>query len=87
MGRIQIEKNRDLRRNLWYNFGQVVSFNLHEEVIEQDKIYDYAIKLVSLGVLYMEFCDAIRKGMEKGYYDIGSFSYLSLRNLEGRITH
>ena len=64
MGRIiQIEKNRDLRRNLWYNLDKVVSFNLHEEeVIEQDKIYDYTTKLVSLGVLYMEFCDAIREG-------------------------
>ena len=39
-----------------------MSFNLHKEVLEQDKIYDYATKLVSLGVLYVEFCDAIREG-------------------------
>ena len=44
-------------------WGQVVSFKLHEEEVkEQDKIYDYTTKLVSLGLFHMEFCDVIREG-------------------------
>lgn len=58
------ERRTDILEKLCGNIiDRVVSFNLHEEEAkEQDKIYDYITKLVSLGLFYMEFCDSIREG-------------------------
>ena len=58
------EKRTEILEELCGNIiDRVVSFNLHEEEAkEQDKIYDYSTKLVSLGLFYMEFCDAIKEG-------------------------
>ena len=58
------ERRTEILEDLCGNIiDQVVSFNLHdEEAKEQDKVYDYSTKLVSLGLFYMEFCDAIREG-------------------------
>ena len=58
MGRTQREKKRDLRELCGKTLDKV---DLQEKEVN-DKMYDYTAKLVSLGILYMEFCDAIKEG-------------------------
>ena len=42
---------------------KVVSFSLTEEKEKkQDMVYDYTTKVLSVGMFYLEFCDAIKEG-------------------------
>lgn len=61
-------QSEDVRRDILYAVSSVIVKKLKTDFIvkatieDDDKVLEYSLLHLSVGLLYMEFCDAIREG-------------------------
>ena len=58
------------------NYVDLSAFNADRKVDHQDHVHEYAKEIMSLGLFYMEYQDAIREGTETEYLIVGNICKL-----------